>query len=152
LAANQVLERQAGDGLPVVPMAFGEAGLPVHQALHDQLAAGAGRNGYGPVAGTPSLRAAAAGYWGRRGLPTDPDLVVAEPGSKPLLFALLFALGGGVALPRPCWVSYAAQANLVGMRAWPVATLPGQGGVPAVLHLAVPWRAEAATNRHRSDR
>ncbi len=76
------------------------------------------------------MRAAAAGYWERRGLGADPDLVVAGPGSKALLFALLLAIGGDVVLPVPGWVSYAAQARLAGAVPLPVPIVPGQGGVP----------------------
>ncbi len=50
-------------GQPVLPLAFGEAGLPVLPELREVLAAAAGRNAYGPVAGLAGLRAAAAGYW-----------------------------------------------------------------------------------------
>ena len=59
-------------------------------------------------------REAAAGYWTRRGLPTDASQVLLGPGSKPLLFALLHAAGGEVVLPTPAWVSYAAQSHLLG--------------------------------------
>ncbi|MGI8331430.1 pyridoxal phosphate-dependent aminotransferase [Actinomadura scrupuli] len=130
LAANEAVLRRRQAGLPVLPLGFGEAGLPVHPALTAALSAAAGRGGYGPVAGLPALRAAAAGYWRRRGLDTDPELVVCGPGSKPLLYALLLAIGGRVALPRPSWVSYAAQARLTGGPPVLLPTLPGQGGVP----------------------
>ncbi|RCV51112.1 pyridoxal phosphate-dependent aminotransferase [Marinitenerispora sediminis] len=130
LAVNEALSERRRQGLPVLPMGFGEAGLPVHPAMRNALAAGGDRNAYGPVAGSPELRAAAAGYWERRGLPTEPDLVVAGPGSKPLLYGLLLSIGGDVAVPAPSWVSYAAQAHLAGHRPLPVPTLPGQGGVP----------------------
>ncbi|WP_283139430.1 pyridoxal phosphate-dependent aminotransferase [Rhizohabitans arisaemae] len=130
LAANEAIERRRRAGLPVLPLAFGEAGLPVHPALRERLAAAAGRNSYGPVAGITELRQAAAGYWQRRNLPTDPDSTICGPGSKPLLYALALALGGDPVLPRPSWVSYAAQARLAGTRPVFVDTVPGQGGVP----------------------
>ena len=100
----------------MLPLAFGEAGRPVHPLLREALAAAAGRNAYAPVAGLPGLREAAAGYWTRRGLPTSAGAVVSGPGSKPLLFALLLAVGADVAVPQPSWVSYAAQAALAGAR------------------------------------
>lgn len=131
LAADEALARRAAAGETVLSLAGGEIGLPVLPGLRRVLAAAAGRNAYGPVAGSPELRAAAAGYWRRRGLDTDPDLVVSGPGSKPLLFGLILAVGGDVVIPRPGWVSYAAQAVLGGRRAVPVPTRPGQGGVPA---------------------
>ncbi|MQA93366.1 MAG: aminotransferase class I/II-fold pyridoxal phosphate-dependent enzyme [Streptosporangiales bacterium] len=130
LAANEAIARKRRSGAPVLPMAFGEAGLPVHPTLSDALAAAAGRNAYGPVAGSADLRGAAAGYWGRRGLPTDPAQVICGPGSKPLLYGLLLAIGGDVVVPGPSWVSYAAQARLAGREPIFVPTPPGQGGVP----------------------
>jgi aspartate aminotransferase len=125
-------------GQPVLPLAFGEAGLPVHPVLRAALAESAACNSYGPVAGRRALRAAAAGYWQRRGLPTRPGSVVCGPGSKALLFALMLAIGGDVAVPRPSWVSYAAHACLLGIRAHPVAVPAGEGGIcdPAGLDAA----------------
>jgi aspartate aminotransferase len=107
--------------------------------LKGALTHAAGRNAYGPVAGLPILREAAAGYWTRRTLPTTPDAVVCGPGSKPLLFGLLLAIGADVAVPQPSWVSYAAQAGLIGARPHYVPTPAGEGGIcdPASLVRAV---------------
>src|SRR4051812_18252922 len=91
LAANEEIDRRRRAGERVLHLAFGEAGLPVHPPLRQRLAEATERNGYGQVAGSPDLRAAVAGYWSRRGLPTDPDDVVCGPGSKALLFGLLIA-------------------------------------------------------------
>jgi len=136
LAANEAMDARRRRGEPVLPLAFGEAGLPAHRTLRAALARAAGCNSYGPVAGHAPLREAAAGYWARRGLPTDADAVVCGPGSKALLFGLIAAIGGpgaGVAVTRPSWVSYAAQAALSGRKAHFV---PGTGGVPDADHLA----------------
>ncbi|WP_243878103.1 pyridoxal phosphate-dependent aminotransferase [Streptomyces sp. SUK 48] len=130
LAADEALTRRRRAGEEVLSLAGGEIGLPVLPGLRERLAAAADRNAYGPVAGSAALRSAAAGYWERRDLAVDPGLVVCGPGSKPLLFALLLAVGGDAVVPVPSWVSYAAQARLAGARPIPVATLPGEGGVP----------------------
>ncbi|MGA4846483.1 pyridoxal phosphate-dependent aminotransferase [Streptomyces sp. G5(2025)] len=130
LAADEAIARRREAGEQVISMASGEIGLPVLPALRAKLAEAAGQNAYGPVAGSLTLRTAIAGYWQRRGLPTDRDLVVCGPGSKPLLFGLLLAVGGDVVIPTPSWVSYAAQAELIGVRPLAVPILPGQGGVP----------------------
>jgi aspartate aminotransferase len=127
LAANEVMEARRRRGQPVLPLAFGEAGLPAHRMLRVALSRAAGFTAYGPVAGHPALREAAACYWSRRGLPTEADSVIAGPGSKALLFGLMAAIGGDVALTRPSWVSYAAQAGLAGRKAHFVR---GNGGVP----------------------
>jgi aspartate/methionine/tyrosine aminotransferase len=147
LAANEILDARRRRGQTVLPLAFGEAGLPVHPLLRAELAAAAGQGGYGPVAGIPALREAVAGYFARRGLPTDPAAVVAGPGSKPLLFALLMAIGTDVAVPRPSWVSYAAQARLVGATPRFVPAVPGSGGVCDADALDAVVRAAASAGR-----
>ncbi|MCK2214142.1 pyridoxal phosphate-dependent aminotransferase [Actinomadura sp. ATCC 31491] len=147
LAANEDIERRRRAGERVLHLAFGEAGLPVHPALRDRLAAASGRNGYGPVAGAEALRESAAGYWSRRGLPTDPETVVCGPGSKSLLYGLLLALGGDIVLPMPSWVSYAAQADLVGSRPLLVPAPPGEGGAPDPDLVAEAVRAARAAGR-----
>ena len=142
LAANEILIRKRQAGEPVLPLSFGEAGLPVHPLLKAALAAAAGRNAYGPVAGQPALREAAAGYWTRRGLPTTPETVISGPGTKPLLFGLLLAIGADVAVPQPSWVSYAAQAGLIGARA-AFRAHPGRRGRHLRPGLARPCRSRA---------
>jgi aspartate aminotransferase len=148
LAANETLDARRRRGEPVLPLAFGEAGLPAHQTLRAALARAAGCNSYGPVAGHAPLREAAAAYWARRGLPTDADAVICGPGSKALLFGLMAAIGGDVAVTRPSWVSYAAQAALSGRT---VHFVPGSGGVPDADQLAqAVTAARAAGNPVRS--
>ena len=131
-------------GEPVLPLAFGEAGLPAHRMLRAALARAAGFNSYGPVAGHAALREAAACYWARRGLPTDAGAVICGPGSKALLFGLTAAIGGDVAVTRPSWVSYAAQASLAGRLAHFVS---GRGGVPDAEQLARTVSAARAAGR-----
>lgn len=130
LAVNERLQARRAAGEPVLHLAFGEAGLPVLPSLAAVLAESVRHNDYGPVTGIPEARAAAAGYFERRGLPTDPDQIVLAPGSKALLFALLAVLPGDVVLPVPSWVSYAAQAALVGKHVIGVPIPARAGGVP----------------------
>jgi len=139
LAANERIRAKIESGVPVLHLAFGEAGLPVHPAIADALARGAHDNAYGPVAGSRAAREAAAGYFERRGLPTEPGQIVFAPGSKALLFALISILPGDVVLPAPSWVSYAAQAALAGKRVWRAPIGAEAGGVPdpAVLELVL---------------
>ena len=131
LAVNERLRRLIEAGRPILHLAFGEAGLPVPEPVLDALRSGGPDNGYGPVAGSMQARTAAAAWFDRRRLRTDPDQVVLAPGSKALLWALLSVLPGDVILPQPSWVSYAAQAALAGKRVWgvPIAS-DGSGGIP----------------------
>ncbi|MFJ4675556.1 aminotransferase class I/II-fold pyridoxal phosphate-dependent enzyme [Kitasatospora sp. NPDC088783] len=147
LAADEALARRRAAGEQVLMMASGEIGLPVLPELRERLAAAVGEATYGPVAGSPALRAAAAGYWRRRGLAAEPDAVVAGPGSKSLLFAAVKAIGGDVVVPRPSWVSYAAQAALAGATALRVPVRPGEGGVPDPDALREAVRAARAAGR-----
>nr|WP_246300233.1 pyridoxal phosphate-dependent aminotransferase [Actinopolyspora biskrensis] len=104
-----------------------------------RLAAGVHRSAYGPVAGDPTVRAAVAGYFGRRRVPTEPDQVVLAPGSKALLLALQIVVPGHVVLPRPSWVTYAPQARLARKPVHVVPIATDHGGVPdpALLRRAV---------------
>jgi hypothetical protein len=95
LAANEVMAARRARGEPVLPLAFEEAGLPVHPVLRGTLAAATTANGYGPVAGQQALGSAAAAYWQRCGPATCPEQVVYGPGSKPLLFGLVLAIRPG---------------------------------------------------------
>lgn len=145
----RIRELRAG-GRQVLHLGFGEAGLPVLPEVTDVLASAAGRSGsnsYGKVAGSEAARAAAAGYFTRRGLPTDPDQIVYAPGSKSLLFALLAAIPGDVVLPRPSWVSYAAQAELAGKQVISVPIAASAGGVPDPSALASKLSVARAAGR-----
>ncbi|ROO85458.1 aspartate aminotransferase [Actinocorallia herbida] len=130
LEINERVRALRRDGRDVLHLGFGEAGLPAHPRLVELLRENAADNRYAPVAGDEGARRAAAGYWTRRGLATDPDQILFAPGSKPLLFAALAALDGDVVLPVPSWVTYAAQAALLGRRVIGVPVPAGCGGVP----------------------
>lgn len=133
LTLNHLVEQRRAAGEPLVNLTFGEARLPVIPELAQQLAAGAHRASYGPVAGAEDARSAVAGYFARRGLPTDPADVVLAPGSKPLLMALNLAVDGDVLLPRPAWNTYAPQARYAGKEpiAVPVPDVCGEYPSPA---------------------
>ncbi|KAA6213038.1 aminotransferase class I/II-fold pyridoxal phosphate-dependent enzyme [Streptomyces albofaciens JCM 4342] len=106
------------------------AGLPVLPELAAHLAAAADRTDPEPPGGSRPLRAAACDYWGRRGLATVPERVLAAPGAPALLLALLAATGGDVLLPRPCAEWYAPGAGLLGRQAHRVPVPAESGGVP----------------------
>ncbi|HLR97752.1 MAG TPA: pyridoxal phosphate-dependent aminotransferase [Jiangellaceae bacterium] len=148
LAANERIQARMRAGVDVLHLAFGEAGLPVHPELADVLARSAHRTGYPPVIGDEHARAAVAGYFARRGVQAEKDQVVLAPGSKALLLALLYALPGDVVLPQPSWVSYAAQAALLGRRTLPVPIPEHTGGVPDPQLLATTLDDAKRAGRH----
>ncbi|MFI9603380.1 pyridoxal phosphate-dependent aminotransferase [Streptomyces sp. NPDC052043] len=130
LAINETIQARRAAGEKVLHLGFGEAGLPVPDQVAAALAEAAGRNSYGPVVGSHEAREAAAGWFTRRNLTTDPDQVLFAPGSKALLFALLAALPGDLVLPCPAWVSYAAQAAIVNKHVIDVPIPAESGGIP----------------------
>ncbi|MFC5184524.1 pyridoxal phosphate-dependent aminotransferase [Actinomadura harenae] len=130
LELNQVVDRLNAAGADILNLAFGESRLPLMESLAELLSAAAYQTTYGPVAGTQAVRDAAAGYFGRRRLPTDPERVIVAPGSKPLLMAVQHAVPGDCILPQPCWNSYAPQVRFSGKTPIRVPIARGHGGVP----------------------
>lgn len=151
LALNEHILRRRQAGQSVVHLGFGESQLPVPAFLADRLLAGANRNAYGQISGEQDCREAAAGYFHRRGIEAGPEQIIFAPGSKPILLALMAAVPGPVVLPRPCWVTYAPQAQLFGRRVISVPVPPESGGVPdPELLAAALHRARAAGEPARS--
>ncbi|MFC5180742.1 pyridoxal phosphate-dependent aminotransferase [Actinomadura harenae] len=144
LKFNQVVDRLNAAGADILNLAFGESRLPLMESLAELLSAAAYQTTYGPVAGTQAVRDAAAGYFGRRRLPTDPERVIVAPGSKPLLMAVQHAVPGDCILPQPCWNSYAPQARLAGKTPISVPITRRYGGVPDPLALRAAIRTARA--------
>ncbi|WP_192809799.1 pyridoxal phosphate-dependent aminotransferase [Actinomadura rudentiformis] len=113
-----------------IPLAFGDANIPAPSVLAKALATHTHMNAYGPVEGASTLRDAAAGYWTRRGLATDAESVLAGPGSKALLYALVLSIGGPIAIPQPSWISYAAQLRMIGTKPVSIPISDHDGGIP----------------------
>jgi aspartate aminotransferase len=130
LALDERVNAQLAAGVDVLHLGFGESRLPLHPALMERLTAGTRLTEYGPVAGREGPRAAVAGYFDRRRLPTSAQDIVLAPGSKPLLLAILAAVPGDVVLARPAWLTYAPQARFLGRRVVSVPIPPEVGGVP----------------------
>ncbi|MCQ4081081.1 pyridoxal phosphate-dependent aminotransferase [Streptomyces sp. RB6PN25] len=147
MALNQLVDGRGAAGESLVHLAFGEARLPVLPGLAQQLAAGASRASYGPVAGSEGVRRAVAGYFARRRMPTTADQVVVAPGSKPLLMAVQLVVDGDVLLPRPAWNTYAPQAAYAGKKAFGVPIPDEWGGVPEPGALRTVLRAARAAGR-----
>ena len=130
LAINERVASVRSKGRHVMHLGFGVAGLPAAPELVRALAGAAAANDYRPSAGSRPLLEAAAGYLTRRGLDTTAESVVAGPGSKALLLAAMKSLDGDVVLAAPSWVTYAAQAALLGKRVGWAAIPAASGGVP----------------------
>ncbi|MEU8587688.1 aminotransferase class I/II-fold pyridoxal phosphate-dependent enzyme [Streptomyces sp. NPDC048664] len=136
------------------PVRFGPPlpghGLPLLPGLTAVLAEAAAHDGGGALGPAPALLDAACGYFGRRGLPTEPGSVAAAPGAPALLVAITAALGGDVLIPRPCPAWWAPQVRALGRSVYHVATTAECGGVPdpyALLETVRRVRAEGGDPR-----
>ena len=95
----------------MLPLSFGESGLPVHPLLQGALTPRPAATPTAPWPGSPNCaRRPLATGTGAACRPGQSS-VISGPGSKSLLFGLLLAIGADVAVPQPSWVSYAAQAG-----------------------------------------
>jgi len=117
LARAAELERGGRD---IVHLEIGEPDFPTphHVAEAGVAAIRAGRTHYGPTAGTPELRAAAATELGRRRrIAVDPADVLVANGAKPFLFFTVLALcgpGDEVVYPDPSFPIYESAIRWTG--------------------------------------
>ncbi len=117
-----------------------DADTPEHVKQAAGRALADGHTGYGPPAGLPALRDAAAAHLSAtRRVPIAPDAVLVAPGAKPfLLFSVLATAGPGdeVVLPDPAFPIYASAVRLAGARPVRVRLRPEQGFAPDLDELA----------------
>ncbi len=114
LAINQSALRLRKNGATIYHYGFGQSPFPVPMSLQRGLAENAWRKNYLPGTGLPELQEAIAEYYRKNfGLDFKKEQILIGPGSKELLFDLLFVLEGTLILPAPSWVSYEPQAILL---------------------------------------
>ncbi len=109
----------------IVDLSVGTPVDPVPRVVRDALAAAADSSGYPATAGSPELRAAAAGWLARRhGVVVQPAAILPVIGTKELISWLPALLGCGpgdvVTHPALAYPTYDVSARLAGAR--PVAT------------------------------
>jgi aspartate aminotransferase len=115
LAINQEVKRQRAEGRAVVHFGFGQSPFEVHPKIQQALIDHAGEKEYLPTLGLPELREAIARfYFERYGYQFSPQEILIGPGSKELIFQVLFLLDGPLLIPAPSWVSYGPQAQIRG--------------------------------------
>ncbi|MBO7455065.1 MAG: pyridoxal phosphate-dependent aminotransferase [Paludibacteraceae bacterium] len=119
MAAKAAAMKTAGEN--ILSMSLGEPDFPtpthVKQAVKE--AVDADLSHYGPVPGTPGLRAAAAKYMSSfaaqgRDVFAAEDIIVSVGAKQSICNAIETLVGKGdeVILPTPCWVSYTEMVKL----------------------------------------
>lgn len=113
--------RRKGEG--IVHFGFGQSPFPVPQAIQEALAANADKKDYLPTQGLPELCEAVARFYKNQfGYDFKAEDVCVGPGSKELIFQIIYLMEGPLIVPVPSWVSYGPQAALRGKEIIPVIT------------------------------
>ena len=114
LAINQKVHALRKQGKTVCHLGFGQAPFNVPSLIQESLKAHAHEKSYLPGSGLPGLCKAVAHYYKNEfNYEYTSDRILIGPGSKELLFQLLYMLSGPVLIPAASWVSYAPQATLL---------------------------------------
>ncbi|MDF1795572.1 MAG: aminotransferase class I/II-fold pyridoxal phosphate-dependent enzyme [Coxiellaceae bacterium] len=114
LAINQQVNRLRAKGQNVHHWGFGQSPFPVPELIVRSLQQYADKKLYLPGLGLPKLRNAVAEYYQQEfNIDAEGSQVVIGPGSKELIYNLLYLIPGELLIPAPSWVSYAPQAELL---------------------------------------
>ncbi len=115
LAINETSRALADEGRDIIKFGLGQSPFPVPESVVASLRDHASEKDYLPVKGLPELRKAVAEYHRREHrLEFEKEDILVGPGSKELLFLLQLVSDNELLIPRPSWVSYAPQAQIVG--------------------------------------
>ena len=114
------LRRQGED---IVHFGFGQSPFPVPEAIQQALRENADKKDYLPTQGLPELCEAVAGFYRHEfGYDFTAPNVCVGPGSKELIFQIIYLMEGPLLIPVPSWVSYGPQAALRGKEIIPLST------------------------------
>lgn len=113
LAINEKVRQMAG----VYNFGLGQSPFPVIPSMVRELKENAHQKDYLAVQGLEELREEIATFHKRKdGLTIDANQLLIGPGSKELLFSLLFCFDAHVIIPTPCWVTYIPQCKMTGRK------------------------------------
>lgn len=117
VAINEHSDALRRKGREIFKLGLGQSPFPVPEVVAQELRNHAHQKDYLPVKGLAPLRDAVADYHRRTGgINATGDDVLIGPGSKELMFILQLVYYGDLVIPRPAWVSYAPQAEIIGRK------------------------------------
>ena len=118
LAINLKAKELANEGKTVYHWGFGQSPFPISDGIQAELKKRSGHKEYLPTLGLLELRQTISEYYSRTyHYKADPENIFIGPGSKELIFQLLYLLKGQFIIPAPSWVSYGPQIDLKGEKA-----------------------------------
>jgi aspartate/methionine/tyrosine aminotransferase len=110
-------------GEDIVHFGFGQSPFPVPESLQRALRENADKKDYLPTQGLPELCEAVADFYRDEfAYNFKSQDVCIGPGSKELIFQIIYLMEGPLLVPVPSWVSYGPQAALRGKEIIPIAT------------------------------
>lgn len=113
LAINHCVKKMRSKGAKVYHFGFGQSPFPVPDVLVEEVQKFSYCKDYLPTAGLMELRAEISKYLDRKhSQKFSKENILIGPGSKELIFQLLYLLEGPVILLAPSWVSYKPQISL----------------------------------------
>lgn len=117
VAINEASDALRREGREIFKLGLGQSPFPVPDVVVQELRNRAHEKDYLPVRGLFALREAVADYHRRKNaIAASGDDVLIGPGSKELMFLLQLVYYGDLVIPRPSWVSYAPQAEIIGRK------------------------------------
>ena len=122
LAINSKALELRRRGKDIVHFGFGQSPFPVPKILQEALRKNADKKDYLPTQGLPELCEAVSEFY-KNEFEYDfkPSDVCVGPGSKELIFQIIYLMEGPLLVPVPSWVSYGPQAALRGKQ---IITIP----------------------------
>lgn len=136
VAINEHSDALIAEGRRVFKLGLGQSPFPVPEPLVSALREHATEKEYLPVRGLYELRRAIARYTERKvGIDRTPEDVIVGPGGKELMFLLQLVFDGEIVIPTPAWVSYGAQARILGRPVRLVPTRREDGWMPTAAWL-----------------
>ena len=123
LFINQLALKLRSEGQHICHLGFGESPFPVPEPMQAALRENARRKQYISGYGLPELRQSVAGFCKSEfGYNYSSENIFIGPGSKELIFQLVYLLEGPLMVPAPSWVSYGPQANIRSKSFIPITT------------------------------
>ena len=113
LFINQLALKLRSEGQDICHLGFGESPFPVPEPMQAALRENAWRKQYISGFGLAELRQAVAEFCKSEfGYNYSFENIFIGPGSKELIFQLVYLLEGPLIVPAPSWVSYGPQAKI----------------------------------------
>lgn len=114
LMINERTSELIRQGRDIVRFGFGQSPFPVPEVVVERLRQNAHQKDYLDVAGLLALREKVAEFYNQRDFRDyTAEEVIMGPGSKELIFLAQLCLDATLLLPKPSWVSYGPQAQIL---------------------------------------